>query len=450
MPIQEGIAERPSPGIVRDMLCRLRFPGFSARLFRVLAVIGLAFLILRPSLAQTNAPATNRVSSLRALEGFVAGREFIDRNRSVLSFGLDKVEALQVEFLGKPLWQYLAFLLYVILAFVVSNLLDRLINRRVKVWAGRTTNQWDDVIIGLLDGPVKVITFVLLLHLGLQIFDWPDWLEGWISRFTVLTVFVSVTYVLLKAVDALIRLAKPRLAPGGDRAFNEQFLIVCGKAVKVVLITVAVLTLFANFGVDITALLGSLSVLGLALGLAAQDTVANLFGAVAVFVDKPFQLGDRIQIGAVDGTVEEMGLRATQVRTADGYLVTVPNKAVGSNTVVNISRRRSIKTDLTYILAGSTPTPRVQQAIQTLQEIFRAHPKTSDLIITLERLTEAGLHIKVQHWWGDTDARANLEGIQDFNLKVKARFDAEGFAFASTDRNLLLVRDPAKAAGILN
>ena len=390
------------------------------------------------ALAQTtNASATNTPpassalkAATRALEGAVPGHEFIERNRSVLSFGLEQVDALQVEIFTKPLWQYLASLIYLGLAFVASRTLDRFINIRLKAWAARTTTQWDDIVINLLDGPVKVVSFVLLLHIGLQLFDWPVWLKGIITKLTMVIVFVSIAYVLLKAVDALVGIAKTRLTVGGERAFNEQFLIVCGKALKVVLITVALLTLLANFDVNITALLGSLSVLGLALGLAAQDTVSNLFGAVSVFVDKPFQIGDRIQVGGVDGAVEEMGLRATRVRTLDGYLVTVPNKTVGNNTVTNISRRPSIKTELNYGLTYETTAPRVRQALKILEEIFKTHPKTSDVIVTFDRMLDSSLNLKVIHWWGDLDGRANLNGIQELNLKVKERFDEEGLQFA--------------------
>jgi len=407
----------------------------------------MAWLMLTLALsaeAQTNQVVTNQPSSLLAIEGVVPGREFIARNRSVLSFGMDQVDALQFEIGGKPLWQFLAFAIYLVLAFMVSKLLDRLIKTWIKSWASRTRNQWDDIVAGLLDGPVKVVAFVLFFHLGLHIFDWPEWIEAWISRLTVLIVFVSITYVLLKAIDAVVLVFKQRLTPGGNRAFNEQFLLVCGKAVKSVLVVVAILTLFSNFGVDITALLGSLSVLGLALGLAAQDTVANLFGAVAVFVDKPFQLGDRIQIGAVDGTVEEMGLRATLVRTGDGYLVTIPNKAVGANTIINISRRPSIKTDLNYLISPASSAAQAQRAVRLLEEIFKGHPKTCDLIVTLDRLGETGLNLKVTHWWGDTDGRANLQSIQLWNLEVKERFEAEGIILAGSDPKVFLLRDVPK------
>ncbi len=428
--------------------------GSLARIAAGLGAGVAVWAVWAEALAQSEpaATATNPVtaSSLtvatRALERVVPGHEFIERNRSVLSFGLDRIPGLQVEVFTKPLWQYFATLFYIGLAFAASKALDRFINVRLKAWAARTETRWDDILLNLLDGPVKVVTFVILLHIGLQLFDWPIWLKGFISKFTLIIVFISVAYVLLKAVDALVGVAKTHLASGGERAFNEQFLTVCGKALKVVLITVAFLTLLANFDVNITALLGSLSVLGLALGLAAQDTVSNLFGAVSVFVDKPFQIGDRIQVGGVDGAVEEMGLRATRVRTLDGYLVTVPNKTVGNNTVTNISRRPSIKTELNYGLTYETPAVRVRAALRILEEIFRAHPQTTDVIVVFDRMLDSSLNLKVIHWWGDQDSRANLLGIQELNLKVKERFDAEGLEFAFPSHNVYV--RPSAAAQI--
>ena len=103
-----------------------------------------------------------------------------------------------------------------------------------------------------------------------------------------------------------------------------------------------------------------------------------------------------------------MGLRATRVRTLDGYLVTVPNKTVGNNTVTNISRRPSIKTELNYGLTYETTAPRVRQALKILEEIFKTHPKTSDVIVTFDRMLDSSLNLKVIHWWGDLDGRVRV------------------------------------------
>jgi MscS family membrane protein len=169
----------------------------------------------------------------------------------------------------------------------------------------------------------------------------------------------------------------------------------------------------------------------LALGLAAQDTVANLFGAVSVFMDRPFKVGDRIRVGGeVDGVVEEIGLRATRVRTADGFLVTVPNKSVGNNTVTNIAARPTIRAVLDYGLTYDTPAARVREASRILEEIFRGHPKTSEVTVHFNRFGDFNLNINVVWMCATTDWKEYTVALQELQLQVKERFDAEKLDFA--------------------
>lgn len=361
----------------------------------------------------------------------VAGRDFVTSHQLVLSFGLNEVEALQGRFLGNPLWQYLATLIYIALAFAVSKFLDYLVRTRLQAWAARTPNQWDDLVVRLVDGPVKVVSFVVLLNVGLQLFDWPAAVEDYLSRGTLIALAFSIVYVLLRTIDAAMGMWKGRLKEDGDRAFNIHFVSLVGKGAKVVLCIVAVLTLLQNLGVNITAILGSVSVLGLALGLAAQDTVANLFGAVSVFMDRPFKVGDRIRVGGeVDGVVEEIGLRATRVRTPDGFLVTVPNKSVGNNTVTNITARPTIRAVLDFGLTYDTPAARLRDASRILEEIFRGHPKTSEVIVHFNRFGDFNLNINVVWVCATTDWKEYTSVLQDLHLQVKERFDAEKLDFA--------------------
>lgn len=405
----------------RRLLGKVAWTGWLA-----LLVFGGVWAVWSTALAQ-EAPArpggaaTNAVENLalRVTPDFVASHQF------ELSFGLNSVPALQPSFLGNPRWQYVATLIYVLLAFGVSKLLDYLVRTRLKAWAARTPNQWDDLLVQLVDGPVKVICFVVLLNVGLQMFRWPDVVEQYLARGTVIVMAISIVFVLLKTVDAAMGLWTSRLKDDGDRAFNVHFIALVGKGIKAVLCVVAVLTLLQNLGVNITALLGSVSVLGLALGLAAQDTVANLFGAVAVFMDRPFKVGDRIRVGSdVDGVVEEIGLRATRVRTPDGFLVTVPNKSVGNNTVINITARPTIRAVLDFGLTYDTPAERLKRASALLVEIFGRHPKTQDAIVHFNRFGDFNLNINVIWVCRTTDWKEFTATLQELNLTVKERFDA--------------------------
>lgn len=358
-----------------------------------------------------------------------------------LTFGLDRVESLHVSLMGNPLWQYLAALIYVALALYASKLLDYLIQVRLKKLAAKTRSQMDDLILELARGPVKIIAFVILLHVGLRLFAWPAWAATVISNGLKIVVASSLAYVLLKVVDLVMFRWQKRVETAGDGILDMQLFPVIRKTLKVFVIIVTALVTSQNLGMNVTGLLASLSIGGLAVGLAAQDTLSNLFGAVALFADKPFRVGDRIQLDAIDGTVESIGLRSTRVRNLDGYLVTVPNRTMANASLTNVSGRPNIKTVMNIGVTYDTPAEKVERAMKIIEEIYLPHPKTADLIISFNKFESSSLNILVVHWWNSTDFKEYLLQFQKLNLELKRRFDAEEIDFAFPTQTLHLKRD---------
>ena len=398
----------------------------------------------------TNSPALkdgDLAAKASALTRKVIDEQFVQSHQTELSFWINTIPGMELPLFGIPRWQYLASLVYLVLAFYFSRALDWLIQNRLKQWASRTTTEWDDILVKLADGPVKAITLVFLIHIGLEFYDWPAWLEVNLSRLSLIVGAVAMTFIALRVIDLAMAVWRKQPRQGGDVAFNDQFVLLVGKLLKAVLILITVLTLLGNLGVDITAILGSVSVLGLAFGLAAQDSVANLFGAVAVFVDKPFKVGDRIKVGSdVDGVVETMGLRATQVRNADGFLITLPNKSVGNNTVINVTARPFIRTVLNYGLTYDTPAHRVDHAAELLRSIFTAHPLTGECHVIFNRFDASALNIEVSHQCMTRDWPTYLAALHGLNLQVKERFDAEKLEFAFPTQTVFLKQDPVASA----
>ena len=247
--------------------------------------------------------------------------------------------------------------------------------------------------------------------------------------------------MVLKFVDLVMGYWHQRVSAQEDQAFNQQLFPIVRKSLKVFVVVVAVLTTLNNIGVNITAAIASLSIGGLAVGLAAQDTLANLFGAVAIFLDKPFKIGDRIQIDNVDGPVESIGLRSTRIRNLDGHLVTIPNKTMGNATIINIAARPNIKTVMNIGITYDTPVEKVKLALKLIEEVFRGHPKTGDLVMSFNKFESSALNILVVHWWNDTDFKACLGGLQEMNLALKEKFDNEKISFAFPTQTLYLKQD---------
>lgn len=419
---------------------RLRFETcYRAGLLLLVALLLWAtWVSAQPS--STNAPATtNAVTAAPAPMPLVPGLSGQER---YLTFGLDRIEFLRARrVFGEPLSKYLASLIYIFLAFYAAKVVDFLARVWLKRLAERTRTRLDDLLLQLVHGPLKVVTFVLLLSLGLSVFQWPPVIQTALRKAFIVVVAVSLTYMLVKLVDLTLGYWKARAAAEPEQALDEQLLPLIRKSLKVFVVVVATLVTAQNLDINITGLIASLSIGGLALGLAAQDTLANLFGAVAVLLDKPFRVGDRVQLEGVDGVVESIGLRSTRVRNLDGHLITIPNKTMGNATITNITRRPSIRTLMNIGVTYDTPAPKVQRAVDLLYEIYKAHPMTQDVWISFNKFADCALNILVIHWWNSTVYKDYLAGMQELNLKIKERFDAEGISFAFPTQTLYVRQD---------
>lgn len=414
---------------------------------RIFSFFAICVILIFGGSARAAEPPTNNVAQTNAAAATKTTNNLLprltltDEQLDQITFGLDNIPALKAKLLGIELWQYVASLIYIFLAFAVSKILDYVICVLLSKWAQKTTTKLDDLFIELAHTPIKVVSFVIFLNIGLQVFRWPAWLELWISRALQLVVAFSLTYMTLRLVDIFLVHWRRRNSDREDKSFNEQLFPIISKTLKVFIVVIAVLVTSQNLGLNITGVLASLSIGGLALGLAAQDTVANLFGAVAVFADKPFQIGDTIKLESIEGVVESIGLRSTRIRNPDGFLVTVPNKTMGNATITNVTRRPTIRTVMDLGLTHETTPEKVRQAVEIITEIFQSHPKTKDLVVAFDRFADSSLNIRIVHQWGGLDQKAYMAGLQELNLQVKERFKKEKIVFAYPTRTLYVKQD---------
>jgi MscS family membrane protein len=342
---------------------------------------------------------------------------------------------------GNELWKYIFSLIYIFLAFYVSKLLDYLTRVWLKKLAERTNTKFDDLVLDLLNGPIKVVAFMIFLRIGLDVFAWPPTVQKILAKGFTVIVAISLTYMVMKFIDLLMTYWRKRAEAKEDEAFNKQLFPIIRKSLKVFVVAVAALVTLDNLGINITAAIASLSIGGLAVGLAAQDTLSNLFGGIAIFLDKPFKIGDRIQVDNVDGPVESIGLRSTRVRNLDGHLVTIPNKTMGNAIIVNVAARPRIKTVMNIGITYDTPVDKVKLAINIIKEVYGQHPMTSELITSFNKFESSSLNILVVHFWKDADFVASLGGMQEMNLSLKERFDREGISFAFPTQTLYVKQD---------
>jgi MscS family membrane protein len=258
--------------------------------------------------------------------------------------------------------------------FVAAKIVYWFITNIIKKLTAKTKTNLDDVLIEKLEKPIRysILIFgywVAIHYLNISNSGLLTFLEGIAS----ISLLLTLTSTASKVFDALVTEVVLPLVEKSEGGADNYILPVLSKAVKGIIWTFGVIIGLDNIGFDITAMIAGLGIGGLALALAAQDSVKNIFAGIMIFVDKPFKVKERIQIQDYDGTVEEVGLRSTRIRTLDGRIVTIPNSTFTDNSVVNVTSQPSLKIVLNLGLTYDTDEGGMQKGVDILRQIVADH-----------------------------------------------------------------------------
>lgn len=355
------------------------------------------------------------------------------------SFWLDQIPWLEVKFQGTPLWQYFAFLIFLVIAYFVTKLLSAILFAFAKKWLPSAENALGKRVFSLMSKPARLIIFVTFLYIGLELYKWPTWFSGILYKIFKLSVAISATYAFAKLVDVVFLTWHEKAH--ADKTFSEQVIPLLNSAVKYVVVFIGILTMASNLGVDITSILTLGSVGALAVSLAAQDLLGNIFGGIAILVDKPFVIGDAVKVENRDGTVETIGLRSTRIRTYDGFLVTIPNKTMANSTIANVTCRPTIKTEINVGITYDTTTEQLRKALDIANDVYANYRNTQDVIVSFNKFGDFALNIQIVHWHNPTPWADYVKSIEAMNLELKKRFDSEGINFAFPTQTIYLKQE---------
>lgn len=230
-----------------------------------------------------------------------------------------------------------------------------------------------------------------------------------------------------------------------DNEFDLNFVQMVRIVSKVLVILFgSIYLLKAATGKPMTTLLAGLGIGGLAVALAAQDTLKNLFGSFMIMMDKPFKVGDRVIAEGFDGYVEEIGFRSTRLRTFPGHLVSVPNEKMAGVSIENVGRRPSIRRYTNITITYDTPVEKVERAVSIIKEILKdhegMHPDYPPQVYFNE-FNDASLNIAMFYWFHPPDYWEAMRFSEEVNLKIMRAFEAEGIEFAFPTTTTYLAQD---------
>jgi MscS family membrane protein len=217
-----------------------------------------------------------------------------------------------------------------------------------------------------------------------------------------------------------------------------------------VFVVLGVLLTIQSLGYDVKALLAGLGIGGLAFALAAQDTIANIFGALVVAVDQPFKIGETVKIGQNTGGVEDIGLRSTRIRLVDKSLMTIPNKTVAAETVTNLSRFTRRRFEQVIGLTYDAKPEQMEAIVEEIRRIITSQPEVDapGVHVYFRDFSASSMDIWLVYEIPDPDFAKSMRVKQRINLLIMRAVEARGLSFAFPTQTVHLAGEVAeKLAG---
>jgi MscS family membrane protein len=303
-------------------------------------------------------------------------------HKRVYPFGMDLLLNLlpklgQNKVLGLAIWQYAGLIILLTMAILLHVLLSRLLNPVVSRFS--RSKIYPSLVGRDLVGKIARLISILIILRFIRVFLPPLQLpiEAANFAFITITIITTVLFVMLalRIIDVVMKYAENFTQKTSSR-LDEQLMPIMRRVLQVVAVAAGLIQVLHVLNINVTTLIAGISIGGLALALAAQDTLKNLFGSLTIFMDKPFQIGDWINFSGVDGTVEEVGVRSTRVRTFANSLVYVPNGKLADMTINNYGERAYRRFKTTISITYDTPPLLIEKFVTGLRQIVETHPQT--------------------------------------------------------------------------
>lgn len=417
------------------------------RFFRVLLACWIVAVFVATAGAQAEGGATGAApaSGSDLATKAVAARAVMEQGERPPDFLEHLVDSVlhlfDMKSSGNTPAHYVISLLLFTVALAARKIITTIVFPILRKFAARTQTTFDDKLFPALEAPAASFVMVIGLFASLKVLKLSPEADFYISNGSRVAFSLSIFWLLWRALGAL-------LEHGHEVARSRQlgvaaFMPWIKKTLLTVFMIVAVLLTIQSLGYDVKAILAGLGIGGLAFALAAQDTLANIFGAIVVAVDQPFKLGEVVRIGSNVGFVEDIGLRSTRIRLIDRSLMTVPNKTVAAETITNLSRFTQLRSEQVIGLTYDTPPEAMNEIVEEFREIILKEPDIdpTSVMVYFRDYSASSLDIWVVYMAKGPDFPTYMQMRQRINLEFMRAVQRRGLSFAFPTQTVHLAGD---------
>jgi MscS family membrane protein len=354
------------------------------------------------------------------------------------------------DFLGISIGRYAMVLGIILAAYVCKKIFAYFFIRWLLPLAQKTSRELDDRFLLCLQKPAEFLILLIGLSIALQVLRLPSEpfdFAGLLAAILKALVIFDIAWFLFNLVDMVDHYLS-RWAARTASTLDDQLAPLLRKTLRVFIVVMALLMAIQTFGYPVTGVLASLGIGGLAFALAAKDTVSNIFGSLMIIFDRPFQVGDWVKAGDLEGTVEEVGFRSTKIRTFAKTLISVPNNIIANMALDNFSRMPKRRIRLNVGVSYATTPTLMREAVNRIRELLRSHPAIDQefFLVNFTDFGASSLDIMVYCFTNTTVWGEYLTAREDVCLKIMDILEELGLEIAFPSTTVYLRHDDPEQA----
>jgi MscS family membrane protein len=353
-------------------------------------------------------------------------------------------------FFGSTIPQYLLFFTIVGIGALVGRSLSFLYKRQLKQAVEATETELDDVIFYSLGRPVIALGVVLAIAIGRVVLTPVEPLASVLAVSVEIPVVICLAWISVRLTDGLIETYVMEYADETESRLDDELVPIASRIVNIAIVSIAGVVILDSIGYDVTAVIASLGVGGIAVAFASRKTMADVFGGAHILAAKPFMVDDIVDIDGTAGTVEDIGLRTTRIRDFDGRVVTVPNSTVASAEVKNITSEATRRVQTFIALPYGTTPGEMGEALSLLEDAMKDVDGVdpSGTGAWFWDYTESGLEIRADYYIEALDRWKEVRNA--VNIEIQRALADHGFEVAVPTRTVRVddrtdAVDPASA-----
>ncbi|HMB17377.1 MAG TPA: mechanosensitive ion channel family protein [Candidatus Paceibacterota bacterium] len=341
------------------------------------------------------------------------------------------------EFLGNTVGDYVIALGVFIGVTIILKIFQLVVLTKLKELAKRTDTDVDDEIVKIAESLKPIFYIFVALYFGLKALTLASILSQAINVAIIAVLVYQVSKSLNVFIDYILDKAREREAQGSTKTAIQLI----GKIVKATIWVIAVLLALSNFGVNVTSLIAGLGIGGIAVAMAAQNILGDLFNSFVIYFDKPFVVGDFIVVGDKRGTVEKIGIKTTRIRSLSGEEIVFSNTDLTSAKIHNYKkmekRRASFKFGVTY----DTPPEKLNKIPKIVEEVVGSINDVEFDRGFFEKFGDSAIVFEVVYFVDKSDYNLYAERNQEIGFKLKKELNDEGMEMAFPTQTIYLKKD---------